>query len=151
VSTRHGYQVQVPPGWDVREWEGTWTNFSDFGPGNEVPGEDVIRSADLSSFLVDNSMVIPDGMTAADWLAEIDRIVQEELDPACPATMSPGTVGGEPATLVLGPPCAGSVIVGRHVAHDGRGYYFTTKVPEGDADAEALIQRVVDSIQFTGS
>lgn len=147
-STRHGYRVAVPPGWDVREWEGTWVNFSDFGPGKEVPGEDVLRAMDLSSFLVDNSMVIPDGMTPEEWLAELDRIVQAELDPACPGTTSEGTLAGEPAKILV-QPCGGSVIVGRSVTHAGRGYYFTTKVPEGDTAAEATIQQVIDSIEFT--
>jgi hypothetical protein len=146
-STRHGYSVEVPPDWDVTEYEGTWTSLEQFSPGAEVPGEDVVSPPDRASFLVANSMAIREGMTAADWLAAFDARVAAGLDPRCPATTGRGVVAGEPATIVE-QPCEGSIVIGRSLTHGGRGYYFTIRFPAGDPTTEATLDGIVASLRF---
>ena len=146
-STRHGYSVEVPPGWNVTEYEGAWTSLEQFSPGAEVPGEDVVTAPEIASFLVANSMAIPEEMTAADWLAAFDALVAGGLDPNCPGKTGRGFVAGEPATIVE-QPCEGSIIIGRSLTHGGRGYYFTTRFSAGDATTEATVKGIVASIRF---
>ncbi|HEX6844603.1 MAG TPA: hypothetical protein VF235_05745, partial [Actinomycetota bacterium] len=114
----------MPPGWNVTEYDGTWTDLAQFDPGAEVPGEDVIAPPDLASFLVVDSMVIPDGMSPGDWEAGFDAVVATAFTDDCPGSVGTGEVAGEAATVVE-QPCEGSIIVGRSLAHGGRGYYFT--------------------------
>jgi hypothetical protein len=147
TSTRHGYRVEVPPGWRVTEYEGTWTDLEQFNPGSEVPGEDVVAPLSISSFLVVNSMPIPDGMSAADWLVAFEALVAPAFTSSCPGTTRTGVLAGEPATIVE-QPCEGSMIIGRSLTHRGRGYYFTTRGPLDDPDSEATLEDLVASIEF---
>ncbi len=132
--------------WVVTEYEGTWTSLDEFGPGLEVPGEDVLEPPDFDAFLVMNSMAIGN-MTPADWLAAFDEIVSDGLPEDCPGVASEGTVAGEPAT-VMTQECDDAVYVGRSVTHAGRGYYFTVRVPQGDDALAAAFDTVVQSIEF---
>ena len=84
VSERHSYHLEVPAGWKVAEYGGTWTDFAQFSPGAEVPGEDVVSAPDGSGFLVSNSMAIPDGMSPDEWLAELERLVTSGPDQELP-------------------------------------------------------------------
>ena len=145
-SARHRYRVEVPPGWNLTEYDGTWETFEQFGVGVEVPGEDVIDSSVLRAFLVMNSMTIPDGKTGSEWLAAFDAVVASALPPDCPGTPVDGTFAGEPAT-VLEQVCGGMTIIGRSLAHAGRGYYFTSVAPS-DGDAGPALEALVDSITF---
>jgi hypothetical protein len=147
-SSRHGYRVEVPPGWDVSEYPGTWRRLAQFSPGAEVPGEDVLAPPDPSSFLVMNSMEIPSGMGAAEWQEAFDALVAPGLTEECPGTTGNDILAGEPATVVE-QPCGGSIIVGRNLTHAGRGYYFTIRYPADDAAAKETLERVVRSIRFT--
>ena len=146
-SSRHGYSLEVPSDWDVTEYPGTWTELEQFSPGAEVPGEDVVAPADLSSFLVSNSMEIPSGMTAAEWQEAFDALVAPALTEECPGTTASDVVAGEPAAVVE-QPCEGSIIVGRRLTHAGRGYYFTIRFPADDAAARETLESVVHSIEF---
>ncbi len=146
-SARHGYVVEVPPFWDVAEYRGEWTRLRQFQAGAEVAGEDVISSPDGESFLVANSMAIPEGMRAGDWLEAFDALVAAALDPACPGRTRKGIFAGEAATIVE-QRCGGSFIVGRSLTHGGRGYYFTTRFDVGDSTAEAAVDDIVASIRF---
>jgi hypothetical protein len=149
-STRHHYRLEVPAGWRVTEYEGTWTDLEQFDPGAEVAGEDVIAPASTSSFLVVNSMAIPEGMSATDWLTAFDAAVATGLTETCPGSTRAGEIAGEPATIVE-QPCEGSVIIGRSLTHEGRGYYFTTRGPSDDPDSEAMLENLVASIAFVGA
>lgn len=146
-SSRHGYRVEVPPEWDVTEYPGTWKRLEQFSAGAEVPGEDVLLSPDGASFLVANSMPIPEGMSAAEWRAAFDARVEAGLDPSCSGTTKPGVFLDEPATIVR-QECQGSTIVGRSLTHEGRGSYFTTLVPDGDPAADTTVDELVASIRF---
>lgn len=146
-STRHGYSVEVPPGWDVTEYEGEWKSLEQFAPGAEVPGEDVVAPPDPSSFLVSNSMRIPPKMAASEWLAAFDALVAAGFDSKCPGSTGTGVVAGEPATVVE-QPCDGSVVVGGSFTHEGRGYYFTIRFPAGEATTEVTLDGLVASIRF---
>ena len=146
VSERHGYRMEVPVGWVVSEYDGTWTTFEEFGLGVEVPGEDVIDSPGLGAFLVLNSMAIPDGLTDAAWRQAFDEVVTAALPPDCPGTPSERTFAGEPA-IVLEQSCGGSEIVGRSFTHAGRGYYITTVAPEGGA-AGPILGGMLASLTF---
>lgn len=148
VSVRHGYRLEVPPGWLVNEYEGTWTELDQFDPGAEVPGEDVVATLDYAAFLVIDSMSIPAGMSDVEWLAAFDARVTAGIDPACPVTRGEGMVGGVSASIAE-QPCGGSLIVGRSLARDGRGYYFTTRASADDAATQAILDRLVASIEFT--
>jgi hypothetical protein len=129
------------------QYEGTWTSLKQFAPGVEVPGEDVISPQDLSSFLVVNSMAIPDQMTAAGWRAAFDALVAAGVDPNCPATPGTDRVDGEPAKLQK-QPCDGSILIGRRLTHAGRGYYFTSRFPAGEAATQATLDATVTSVRF---
>jgi hypothetical protein len=147
VSERHAYRLEVPPGWEVTEYGGTWTRLGQFHPGEEVVGEDVVLSPDGAAFLVANSMEIPDGMTPSEWLAAFDRLVTSGLDPGCPGTEDRGTLAGEPA-IIIEQQCDGMKIVGQSLTHEGRGYYFTIGVPAEDRATEATLDGILASIRF---
>jgi hypothetical protein len=146
-SSRHGYRFEVPPGWEVTEYEGTWTRLAEFSPGAEVPGEDVVAPADRSSFLVSDSMKIPSGLSEAEWLEAFDALVAGGLPAECPGTTGSETFLGEPATVVQ-QQCGGSIIIGRSLTHAGRGYYFTILFPADDAAVEATLEGLIGSIRF---
>ena len=146
-SSRHAYRLEVPAGWEVTEYEGTWTRLEQFSPGAEVRGEDVVAPPDLSSFLVSNSMEIPSGMAEAEWLEAFDALVAEGLPAECPGTTGSATFAGEPAT-VIEQECDGSIIIGRSLTHAGRGYYFTILFPEDDEAVEATLEDLVRSVEF---
>ena len=147
-STRHGYRVEVPAGWIVNEYGGSWNSLAQFTPGGEIPGEDAVAPPGFGSFLVMNSMAIPAGMTDSEWLSAFDALVAAGLPADCPGTTRSGTVAGEPATIVE-QTCAGAAIVGRSLVHAGRGYYFTTKSPHPDPASEAIVEGLAASIGFT--
>ena len=146
-SSRHGYRVEVPAGWVTNEFDGTWTSLDQFSPGAEVSGEDVVATPDRASFLVMDSMAIPDGMSAQQWLADFNALVAAGLPEGCEVASSSGVIDGEPAT-VLDQTCADIVIRGHSLVREGRGYYFTTLVPADDPDALAVVQQLTDSIEF---
>jgi hypothetical protein len=145
-SERHAYRLEVPPGWDVSEYGGTWRSFKQFSPGGEVPGEDVLLSPD-GAFLVANSMAIPSGMTHADWLAELTRLVRSGRPPDCSETTDTGVLAGEPA-MIMEHRCEGMNIIGRSLTHGGRGYYFTIGFQGGDPATAAILEGTVSSIRF---
>lgn len=147
-STRHGYRVEVPAGWVVNEYEGSWDSLAQFTPGGEIPGEDAVAPMDFRSFLVMNSMAIPAGMADKEWLSAFKSLVEAGLPTDCLATRQSGTFAGEPATI-LEQTCADATIVGRSLVHGGRGYYFTTKSPHPDPASEAVVERLAASIAFT--
>jgi hypothetical protein len=147
-STRHGYRVELPAGWIVNEYGGSWNSLAQFTPGGEIPGEDAVAPPGFGSFLVMNSMAIPAGMTDSEWLSAFDALVAAGLSADCPGTTGSGTVAGEPATIVE-QTCAGAEIVGRSLVHAGRGYYFTTKSPHPDPASEAIVDELAASIGFT--
>ncbi len=147
ASDRHSYDLEVPPEWDVTEYDGTWTDFAQFSPGAEVPGEDVVSPPDRSAFLVSNSMVIPEGMSADEWLTELGRLIGPGPDPSCKVSTGTDVVGGEP-TQVLEHRCEDMSLVGRSLTHADRGYYFTMGFPAGDATTEATLEGIVASIGF---
>lgn len=147
-SARHGYRVEVPPGWIVHEYGGSWKSLSEFTPGGEIPGEDAIAPAGFGSFLVMNSMAIPTDMTAGEWRSTFEALVAAGLPPDCPGSPRSATFAGEPATI-LEQTCAGKHIVGRTLVHAGRGYYFTTLSPHPDPAMEAIVARLAASIDFT--
>ena len=149
-SARHLYRLEVPAGWRVTEYDGTWTDLEQFNPGAEVPGEDVVAPTSISSFLVVNSMAIPEGMSAADWVTAFDAAVATGFTETCPGTTRAGELAGESATIVE-QPCEGSVIIGRSLTHEGRGYYFTTRGPSDDLDSEAMLENLVASIAFVNA
>ena len=148
VSERHSYHLEVPAGWNVSEYGGTWTDFAQFSPGAEVPGEDVVSAPDGSGFLVSNSMAIPDGMSPDEWLAELERLVTSGPDKACRETTDTDIVAGE-QTRIRRQRCADMDYVGRSLTHADRGYYFTIGVQSGDATTSATLEGVVASIGFT--
>jgi plastocyanin len=147
-STRHGYRVEVPPGWVVNEYPGAWESLTQFTPGGEIPGEDAIAPHDFISFLVMNSMPIPTGMTSAGWEAAFGAIVGAGLPADCSITTESGTFAGERAT-VIEQVCADVTVVGRSLVHAGRGYYFTTMSPHPDPANAAVIEELASSIEFT--
>lgn len=147
-SSRHAYRAEVPVGWIVHEYDGSWEALTQFSPGGEIPGEDAIAPPDFSSFLVMNSMAIPAGMTDREWLAAFEAMVEAGLPADCPGKTQSGTFAGEPATI-LAQTCADSRIVGRSLVHGGRGYYFTTKSPAADPAREAVVDDLAASIEFT--
>jgi hypothetical protein len=146
-SERHGFRLDVPPGWEVTEYGGTWTSFDQFSPGAEVPGEDVALSPDGGSFLVANSMPIPEGMTPADWMAELQRLVESERDPSCKERVYRDLLAEEEA-MVVERRCEGMNIVGRSLTHGDRGYYFTIGFPASDPTAAATLEDILGSIRF---
>ncbi len=147
-SSRHGYRLEVPKNWQVIEYEGTWTDLDQFEPGAEVDGEDVVAPPGFATFLVTNSMPIPDDMADADWITAFDTIVQSGLPADCPAVVTSEVVGGVTAR-VLTQECEGDLIVGRSLTHMGRGYYFTTRSDAASDASIAILNTLVDSIEFT--
>jgi hypothetical protein len=147
-SSRRGYRVEIPPGWNVNEYGGAWEALSEFTPGGEIPGEDVIAPPDFGSFLVMNSMPIPPDMTPDAWHSAFQALVSAGLPADCPGTTRSATFAGEPATIVE-QTCAGSSIVGRSLVHGGRGYYFTTLSPYPDPPSEAIVDALAASIEVT--
>lgn len=147
ASDRHSYELEVPAEWDVTEYDGTWTDFAQFSPGAEVPGEDVISAPDRSAFLVSNSMAIPDGVSSDEWLDELERRVGSGPSPDCKESATTEVVAGEP-TRVVEHRCEDMVLVGRSLTHAGRGYYFTIGVPARDSTTAATLEGIVSSIGF---
>jgi plastocyanin len=147
-SARHGYRVEVPPGWVVNEYPGTWEDLAQFTPGGEIPGEDAIAPRDFSSFLVMNSMPIPAGMDAQEWETAFEAIVAAGLPTECSTTTRSDMFAGEPATIVE-QICADVAVVGRSLVHNGRGYYFTTMSPHPDPASTAVVEHLAASIEFT--
>ena len=147
VSERHSYYLEVPPGWKVAEYGGTWTDFAQFSPGAEVPGEDVVSAPDGSGFLVTNSMAIPRGMSPDEWLAELERLVTTGPDDNCRQTADTEVVAGEQARITRHL-CADMEYVGRSLTHGDRGYYFTMGIQSGNSTTKATLEGVVASIGF---
>jgi hypothetical protein len=147
VSERHSYHLEVPAGWKVVEYGGTWTDFAQFRPGAEVPGEDVVSAPDGSGFLVSNSMTIPQGMSPREWLAELERLVTSGPTKSCRESTDTDVVAGEQATITQHR-CADMDYVGRSLTHAERGYYFTMGFQSGDPTTKATLEGVVASIGF---
>jgi len=147
VSERHSYHLEVPAGWKVAEYGGTWTDFAQFSPGAEVPGEDVVSAPDGSGFLVTNSMAIPRGMSPDEWLAELERLVTTGPNNSCRQTTDTDVVAGEQTTITRHL-CAHMEYVGRSLTHGDRGYYFTMGVQSGNSTTKATLEGVVASIGF---
>jgi hypothetical protein len=148
ASQRHGYSLQLAPGWQVAEYGGTWSSFDELSPGAEVPGEDVASSNDSPGFLVANSMSIPSEMSSEDWLAEVDRRVRSGSEPGCRESTETGMVGGEQARITHHR-CEDREVIGRTLTHGGRGYYFTIGFPAGDSTTAATLEGIVSTIGFT--
>ena len=146
-SARHLYRLEVPTGWAVAEYEGTWRDFEQFSPGGEVPGEDVVSAPDVQAFLVANSMAIPNGTSAGDWVAELQRHVSSGRRLGCRESNGQAVLAGEPARIVVHR-CEDTTLVGRSLTHGSRGYYFTIGYPAGDAGTAAILEGVVSSIRF---
>jgi len=146
-SERHAYSLELPAGWTVAEYGGTWTTFKQFTPGAEVPGEDVVSSSESPGFLVANSMAIPNGMSPADWLAELERLTRSGRGPDCDEIIDKDVLAGEPARLVEHR-CEDITLVGRSLTHGGRGYYFTIGAPADDVTSAAALEAIVASIRF---
>jgi hypothetical protein len=145
-SDRHSYSIDLPPGWLVSEFGGTWTSLEQFTPGAEVPGEDVASSSDAQGFLVANSMVLHD-MRPAEWLEQLLRLTRSGRGPGCEEAVDRDVLAGEQATVVEHR-CEDFHLVGRSLAHAGRGYYFTIGFPAGDETARATLERIVASVDF---
>jgi hypothetical protein len=148
VSERHSYHLHLPAGWQVTEYEGTWTSLTQFSPGAEVPGEDVVSPPTGPGFLVANSMRIPTGVTPDGWLADLDRLVGSGPDPTCRESTDIDVVADVQTTTTTHE-CADVTIVGRSLTHNGRGYYFTIGFPPGDITTQAMLDDIVSSIGFT--
>lgn len=147
VSERHSYHFELPAGWQVDEYDGTWTDFAQFSPGGEIPGEDVVSSPGSSGFLVSNSMVIPQDMGPERWLAELDRLVSSGPTKTCRSTTAIGVLAGERAAITQHR-CLDMVYIGRSVIHADRGFYFTMGFQPGDTSTKATLEGVVASIGF---
>ena len=148
VSERHSYHFEVPAGWKVTEYGGTWADFAQFSSGAEVPGEDVVSAPDGSGFLVSNSMAIPNGMNPDGWLAELERLVTSGPDKSCQKTTDTEVVADEQARITRHR-CEDMEYVGRSLTHADRGYYFTMGFQSGDSTIEATLEGIVASIGFT--
>ncbi|MGH3658125.1 MAG: hypothetical protein ACRDUA_15835, partial [Micromonosporaceae bacterium] len=98
-SDRHAYRLDVPPGWEVTEYDGTWTRWDQFMPGSAVPGEDVVAAPDIDAWLVANSMEMPDGTRPAAWMTQLDRLVDSGRPPGCQQATGRHVLGGRPATI----------------------------------------------------
>jgi hypothetical protein len=145
-STRYPYRVVMPADWQLSEVDGTWTSLDQFSAGEEVPGEEVLGTADRATFLVVNSMALPDGTTPEAWTDAFGALVAEGLFDGCTRTTGDGTVAGEPADVVEDT-CGDDLIVGRSLVHGGRGWYFTTRGI--DEATTAVLDDLVASIEFT--
>ena len=147
VSERHSYHLEVPAGWKVAEYGGTWTDVAQFSPGAEVPGEDVVSGPAGSGFLVSNSMAIPEGMSPDEWLAKLERLVTSGPTESCRESADIDIVAGEQARITQHQ-CADMDYVGRSLTHADRGYYFTMGFHSGDTTTKATLEGVVASIGF---
>lgn len=147
VSERHSYHLEVPAEWEVAEYGGTWTDFAQFSPGAEVPGEDVVSAPDGSGLLVSNSMTIPNDMSPDEWLAELERLVTSGPDKSCRESTGTDVVAGEQA-IVTQHRCGVMDYVGRSLTHADRGYYFTMGFQAGNTGTKAALEGVVASIGF---
>jgi len=145
VSERHSYRLEVPVGWTVAEYGGTWTDVAQFSPGAEVPGEDVVSAPDVGGFLVSNSMAIPTGMSPDEWLDELERLVTSGPTKSCRESTDTDVVAGEQARITQHQ-CADMDYVGRSFTHADRGYYFTMGFQSGDTTTKATLEGVVASI-----
>jgi hypothetical protein len=92
-------------------------------------------------------MEIPAGLAAAEWQEAFDARVEEGLTAECPGTTGSDTVAGEPAAVVE-QTGQGSIIIGRSLTHEGRGYSFTIRFPADDAAVRATLEGLVRSIRF---
>jgi hypothetical protein len=146
-SERHSYRLELPTGWEVAEYGGTWTSFEEFVPGDEVPGEDVVSTPGGPGFLVANSMAIAEGTSSAAWLAELGRLVRTGLGPECQLTTDTVALAGERASIARHR-CEGVTVVGRSLTHADRGYYFTIGFPTGDIATATTLDGIVSSIRF---
>ena len=147
VSERHSYHLEAPPGWKVVEYGGTWTDFAQFSPGAEVPGEDVVSAPDGKGFLVSNSMAIPNGTSPDEWLAGLERLVSSGSTKSCRQSTDTDVVAGEQARITQHR-CAEMDYVGRSLTHADRGYYFTMGFQSGDTTTRATLEGVVASMGF---
>ena len=147
VSERHSYHLDVPAGWQVAEYGGVWTDFEQFSPGAEIPGEDVVSTPDGSGFLVSNSMAIPTGTSPEGWLAELASLVASGPAKSCRDSTGTDVVAGEHARITQHR-CADMEYVGRSLTHGARGYYFTMGFQSGDTTTKAALEGVVASIGF---
>jgi hypothetical protein len=148
-SDRHSYSIELPTGWVMAETGGTWESLGQFARGAEVPGEDIASSPNAQGFLVANSMTIPDGVSPAEWSAQLLRLTREP-GPGCEGAIDVDLLAGEDATIVEHR-CEDMQVVGRSVTHAGRGYYFTIGFPTEDAATEATLEEIVASVEFLDS
>ena len=141
-STRHHYRLEMPAGWRVTEYDGTWTDLEQFDPGAEVAGEDVVAPASTSSFLVVNSMAIPEGTSATDWLTAFDAAVATGFTETCPGTTRTGSsrVNGRRS---WSSPARARSSSGAASPMRGAGTHFTTRGPSDDRDSEAMLEDLV--------
>jgi hypothetical protein len=146
-SERHAYRLELPPEWEITEYDGAWTRLGQFNPPGEVPGEDVASGPLGSGWLVANSMALAQGMSPADWLTRLDRRVRSGLPPGCRLTSGSDVLDGEPVVVGRNR-CDGMTIVGRSLAHAGRGYYFTIGFRTGDSTSGDTLDGIVASIRF---
>ena len=135
-----GYKLRGAISWDVTEYPGTWTELEQFSPGAEVPGEDVVAPADLSSFLV-STRRSPPGQAADEWLESFDALVADGLTAECPGTTASDVLAGEPATVVE-QPCEGSLSSGGPHARRTR-VLLHDLYPADDAAARETLERLV--------
>jgi len=147
VSDRHSYHLEVPAGWKVAEYGGTWTDLAQFSPGAEVPGEDVISAPGGSAFLVSNSMAFPDDTSPHEWLAKLERLVASGPTKSCRESTDTDVVAGERARITQHR-CADMDYLGRSLTHAGRGYYFTLGFQSGDTTTKATLESIVASGGF---
>ena len=146
-STRYPYRLVMPADWQLSEVDGAWANLDQFAAGEEVPGEEVLSTPDRATFLVVNSMALPEGTTPSAWTAAFGALVADGLVDGCTRTSGEGSVAGETAQVVEDT-CDEDVIVGRSLVHGSRGWYFTTRGTD-DATTTALLDDLVASIEFT--
>ncbi len=146
-SERHAYELHLPARWQVTEYGGAWTSIAQVTPPGDVPGEDVASSLDGTGWLVVNSMPIPEKLSPSDWIARLDQQVKSTLGKDCPLTTSADVLAGEPATMGSHQ-CDGKTVVGRTLAHAGRGYYFTIGYPTDDTSTMSTLNDIVASIRF---
>ncbi len=146
-SSRYPYRLVMPAEWQLSEVDGAWTTLDQFAAGEEVPGEEVLSTPDRATFLVVNSMALPEGMTPAAWRAGFGALVAAGVVDGCTRASGEGSVAGETAQVVEDT-CDDDVIRGRSLVHGSRGWYFTTRGTD-DAATTGLLDDLVGSIEFT--
>jgi len=146
-SAQHGYRIEIPADWEFVEGAGTWTSFDQFVPGSAVPGEDLASSTTGSGWLVANSMLLPNGMSPEEWLAELDELVGSGPSPNCREQRGTDVVAGDQA-IVVRHRCDDLTIVGNSLIHANRGYYFTLGFPTGDSATAATLDGIASSLRF---